>query len=46
MRLLLKLKDYCYYEFKGEVVWIKNKKDYLERRMTSRITYLRNKGEL
>jgi hypothetical protein len=46
MKLLLKLKDYCYYEYKGELVFIKNKQPYLERTLKSRLSYLKSKKEI
>lgn len=46
MKLLLKLKDYCYYEYLGELVFIRNKQDYLERTYQDRLNYLKSKGEI
>ena len=45
-KLLLKLKDMCYYEYKGELVWIPNKKPYMERTNKSKLDVLRSKGEI
>jgi len=44
--LLHKMKDFCYYDLNGELVWVKNKRPYLERSNKGKIEHLKLKGEL
>lgn len=46
MRLLLKLKDMCYYEYQGEIVWVYNKFPYKEKTLKQRLQSLRDRGEI
>lgn len=46
MKLLLCVKDYCYYDYNGELIFIKNLKPFTERTYKSRLKYLTSKGEL
>lgn len=45
MRLLLILDDMCYYEYKGEIVWFKNKSAFKERALKGRLQSLKDKGQ-
>lgn len=43
MKLILKLKDMCYYIYKDEIVWFKNKESYRERPLKSRLQSLKHR---
>lgn len=45
-KLLLKLKDFCYYDYKGNLVWVKNKRPYQERTTKGILESLKKRKEI